>query len=74
MTVQIKRIRIETAQSIGETIRYLRTQQGLTIQQLADKSGISMSAISKWENGKRIPSFENFVKIVLALDSDVFIA
>ena len=39
-------------QSRGRTLRHLRLQQGLTIPQLAAKSGVSVGAISNAERDK----------------------
>lgn len=40
---------------IGQNIKKLREEQGLTQQQLADKLYISFQAVSKWENGQSMP-------------------
>ena len=39
--------------------RKIREQSGLTQQQMADKLGVSRSAIGMYENGEREPNFEN---------------
>ena len=39
--------------TIGETIRTLRKQRGMTLQELTDKSGIAMSSIVDLEAGRR---------------------
>lgn len=45
-------------ESFSETLRILRTRQGLTQSQLAEKVGLSPSAISMYENGRREPTFD----------------
>ena len=40
---------------IGETIRTLRTSQGLSQKELGDALDISTQAVSKWETGAAIP-------------------
>ncbi len=40
---------------IGDKIRTLRKQRGITQAQLAEALGISFQAISKWENGIALP-------------------
>lgn len=40
---------------IGEYIKKLRMQQGLTQKELADKLSISFQAVSKWETGETLP-------------------
>lgn len=39
-----------------ERLKYLRLEKGVSQAQLAIDTGLTISAISKWENGKRIPS------------------
>jgi len=40
---------------IGEKIKQLRTQRGITQETLANHLGISFQAVSKWENGTALP-------------------
>jgi len=40
---------------VGSKIAYLRKQNGLTQEELAEKLGITAQAISKWENGHTLP-------------------
>ena len=51
----------------GELIRRLRTQQGLTQKQLAERLNVSDKAVSKWERGSGCPD----VSLLPAL-ADVF--
>lgn len=39
--------------TIGQTIRKLRQEQGMTLQELTDRSGVAMSAIVNLEAGRR---------------------
>lgn len=41
--------------TIGERLRILRNEQGITQQQLADRAGISRSNINTWESEKSLP-------------------
>lgn len=41
--------------TISENIRRLRTERGLTQEQLAEAVGISAQAVSRWENGSSYP-------------------
>ena len=43
---------------LGETIKRLRQQKGLTQEQLADKLGASFQSISRWEGGASYPDIE----------------
>jgi transcriptional regulator with XRE-family HTH domain len=47
----------EQRQRIGPTIRQLRQQQHLSLSDLAAKTGISVSYLSRLEKGKSTPSF-----------------
>ena len=42
-------------EKIGNFIRMLRVEKSMTQQELADKIGVTDSAISKWENGRGLP-------------------
>ena len=55
----------------GEVIKRLRTEKGLTISELSRATGLSKSAISRWESGKRLPSIDSFVCVLAALDTEV---
>lgn len=60
---------------IGERIRHYRLQQGLTQQELAEASQLSLPFINQIENNHRNISMETLVKILSALDvslSDFF--
>ena len=40
---------------IGQYIKKLRKERGLTQQELADKLNVSFQAVSKWETGETLP-------------------
>ncbi len=44
-------------QRIGQFIKFLRKEQELTQQELADKLGVTNRAVSKWENGLSLPDY-----------------
>ena len=48
---------------IGEKITLKRKQKGLTQLELADTLYVTHQAVSKWENGKSIPSIEILVEL-----------
>lgn len=52
---------------LGNTIRDLRQKHGLTIAEVAEKSGISRGMLSKIENALTATSLETLVKIANAL-------
>ena len=48
---------------IGTRLRYLRKQDEITQQQLADQLGIAKSTVSMYETGQREPDFEMLEKL-----------
>lgn len=52
---------------LGETIKLLRTEQGLTQPELAQKAQIEQGYLSKLENDKATPSFDIINRIATAL-------
>jgi len=54
-------------------LRDLRKSKGLSLRQLANKSGISHSQIKNIEDGVHSPSMVNLMKIYKALDEDVLL-
>lgn len=57
--------------SIGDAIRDLRTAKSLTITDLSRMTGITPAAISRYENGRRIPSVESYNTIMTALGAEL---
>ena len=53
--------------SIGVSIRRYRVAEGLTLAELARRSGVSISTISKIENGKILGGFETIYKLARGL-------
>ena len=45
--------------TLGETIKYYRTQLNLSQAELADRIGVSRQAVSKWETDTGIPDINN---------------
>jgi len=57
---------------VGEKIKKLRKEKGLTLQDLATSVGLGKSYIWEIENGRiKNPSFEKILIIAKALDVDV---
>ncbi len=58
--------------TIGEKIRYFRTQAGITQSKLAELSGIHPVSIRKYETNKMIPQAQQIDKIAEALGVSSF--
>lgn len=56
---------------LGESIRRLRKESGLTQEQLAEALGVSVSAVHKWESGKAVPELETLVDIAEFFEASV---
>lgn len=54
--------------SFGWNLKTLRTQAGLTQEELAQKIGSSQKTISSWEVGRTEPTMKDVVSICEALD------
>jgi CheY-like chemotaxis protein len=64
-------------ESLGNVIRDKRKSQKLTLQQMSDKTGVSLGYLSQIELGKNSASIETLYRICLALGmkmSDLFTA
>lgn len=69
----INRVCITQDEHIGATIYGLRNLRNLSVRQLADKTGLGKSTISKIENGNRLPSLKALSSILEALDAELFV-
>lgn len=58
---------VRDAKAIGERLRTLRKERGLTARDLADEIGVSYTTIYRWENGDRIPDGFNMGKLMNVL-------
>ena len=53
---------------IGERIRKLRNESGMSQEQLADAVHVSRQAVSKWETGESLPDTERLMILCHVLD------
>jgi len=53
---------------IGDKIKSLRNQNKLTQRELADMLSVSVSTISHWENGRRLPSITELQRLGVQFD------
>ena len=49
--------------TLGEKLQNLRTDAGMSQEDLADRLGVSRQAISKWELGKTVPDVKYIVEL-----------
>lgn len=57
--------------SIGPKIRQLRQQKSLSLQQLAERSGVSAAAIHKIERNNMVPTITTLMKLAGALNRSI---
>lgn len=62
---------IVATRDLGEAVRRERKAQGLTQTMLADLSGVSLSFISGFENGKETVELGRALRVVQTLGMDV---
>ena len=58
-------------EGLGEKIKYLRLEKGLTQPKLAEKVGVSPGMISIWENNINEPKASYLKALATALDVSV---
>ncbi|MCF8105166.1 MAG: cupin domain-containing protein [Desulfohalobiaceae bacterium] len=56
---------------IGEKIRAMRQDKGVSIQQLAERAGLAKALISQIENGQVSPPIATLLKVANSLDTDI---
>ncbi|HSG57347.1 MAG TPA: XRE family transcriptional regulator, partial [Paracoccaceae bacterium] len=56
---------------LGQRVRGLRKDLGLTLEQAARQAGLARSTLSKIENGQMSPTFEALKKLATGLDISV---
>ncbi|HET7034043.1 MAG TPA: helix-turn-helix transcriptional regulator [Thermomicrobiaceae bacterium] len=61
----------ETRQRIGPAIRTLRQEHHLSLSDLAQQTGISVSYLSRLEKGKSVPSFTLLYRLAQVLGVDI---
>lgn len=56
---------------IGATVQMLRRRAGMTLSDLAGGAGISVSAVSKIENGQTSPTYDTIFRLAIGLGVDI---
>lgn len=62
---------MSSATVIGQRIKTLREEKGITREAFCNEVGITLSALSMYENGQRIPRDEIKVKIARVLETSI---
>ena len=60
-----------TAATLGTRVKQYRMELGMTQTELAEKGGLSHSALSKIESGQLSPTFQTLLRIVKGLGVDI---
>ena len=57
--------------NIGENIKNIRKEKGLTQAELGEKLSVSQQMIGQYENGKNSPQMDTLKKIATALEVNI---
>ena len=55
----------------ADTLRKLRTEKGLSQQELAERVYVTRSTVSRWEKGNRLPDAAMLSRLSACLDTDI---
>ena len=58
-------------QKIGEFLKHLRNDKGLTQEQLAEHFYVSSRTVSRWETGSNMPVVEMLIELADFYDVDI---
>lgn len=53
--------------NIGERLKRYRTEKKMTQEEVAYRAGVTVTSVSRWENGVREPTFRDVEKVAEAL-------
>ncbi len=59
------------SKSFADTLKQIRTEQGLSQQQLADKLFVDRSSVANWESGRRVPNALLITRIAETLGIEI---
>ena len=54
--------------TMGEKIKQLRNEKGLSQEKLAEELNVSRSAVAKWETDGGIPEIDNLIQLATVFD------
>ncbi|MBD3427244.1 MAG: cupin domain-containing protein [Candidatus Omnitrophica bacterium] len=63
--------RKEIHMKIGKSIRHLRKEKGMTLEELAEKSGVALATLSRMENDKMTGTLDSHNRICKALNTSL---
>lgn len=66
-----KAIAIIKPGEIGERIKKLRKQKGMTLEKFADSLMVSTQTVCKWQRGASLPDISNFLQISIIYDVSI---
>lgn len=61
----------EVIVQITNKLKHIRKEKSLTLQEVADRAGVTKGLISQIENGRTIPSLLVLIQIIKALEEDL---
>jgi transcriptional regulator with XRE-family HTH domain len=56
---------------LGRALRSVRTRMGLTLAEVAERTGVAVSTLSKIENGQLSPTYDKLVQLSEGLELDI---
>lgn len=59
------------ATQIGEYVKKIRTEHGMTLKELSGKTGLSVSFLSQFERGISTIAFDSLARVAEALNADI---
>lgn len=68
---QVRADKKDLIRTLGENIKYFRTENKMTQEFIAEHLGVSRQSVSKWETGSSEPSTSNLITLAKLLDVDV---
>lgn len=57
--------------TLAEKLLSLRTERGLSQEDLAEQTGVSRQSVSKWETGQSVPDLDKIIKLADLFDVSV---
>jgi transcriptional regulator with XRE-family HTH domain len=67
---------VELYKIIGEMLREMRTQKGFTLDQIAEKLGVTSKTVQRYETGERKIKINTLIEMasILGFDYNIFMA